>query len=79
MKPRIRMIAVMVLLAILPEAHAEKAKPFVFKPANGTGPFPVALWFLRVDEGIRQTPWNSSRGEGHVEALPRGVQAHSSA
>jgi len=44
MKHLIRIIAVMALQAILSEACADKAKPFVFKPANGTGPFPVALW-----------------------------------
>ena len=40
----IRIIGVVALLAIVSEAHADKAKPFVFKPTNGTGPFPVALW-----------------------------------
>ena len=33
-----------VLLAIIPDAHAEKAKPFIFTPTNGPGPFSVALW-----------------------------------
>jgi len=40
----IRIIAVVALLAIVSKAHADKAKPFVFKPTSGTGPFPVALW-----------------------------------
>lgn len=44
MRNFIRVVAVAVLLAVIPEAHAEKAKPFIFIPTNGTGPFPVALW-----------------------------------
>src|SRR5438093_8944714 len=40
----IRIIAVAVLLATVHEVHADKAKPFIFTPTNGTGPFPVALW-----------------------------------
>ena len=31
-------------LALCFELCAEKAKPFIFTPSNGTGPFPVALW-----------------------------------
>src|SRR4051794_27332362 len=44
MKHLIRIITATVLLAIIPEVHADKAKPFVFIPTNGPGPFPVALW-----------------------------------
>ncbi|HZQ48590.1 MAG TPA: hypothetical protein VFC07_16350 [Verrucomicrobiae bacterium] len=44
MRHRIRIIIFAVLLAIIPKVHAEKAKPFVFTPTNGAGPFPVALW-----------------------------------
>ncbi len=29
---------------LLSQACAEKAKPFVFVPATGSGPFPVAVW-----------------------------------
>ena len=31
-------------LSIFNTASADKAPPFLFKPANGSGPFPVALW-----------------------------------
>jgi predicted esterase len=43
-KHLIRIIATAALLAIIPEVRADKAKPFVFVPTNGNGPFPVALW-----------------------------------
>jgi len=39
-----RIIAAAILLAVIPEVHADKAKPFIFTPTNGPGPFPVALW-----------------------------------
>src|ERR1017187_956350 len=39
-----RIIAAIILLAVIPEVHADKAKPFIFTPTNGPGPFPVALW-----------------------------------
>jgi hypothetical protein len=44
MKHHVRIIATTALLAIIPAVHAGKAKPFIFAPTNGTGPFPVALW-----------------------------------
>jgi len=44
MKHLIRIVAIAVLLATIPEVHADKAKPFVFAPTNSSGPFPVAVW-----------------------------------
>src|SRR3954465_10133308 len=44
MKDILRIISVTVLLAIIPDARADKAKPFVFTPTSGSGPFPVVLW-----------------------------------
>lgn len=39
----IRSLLTTFLLAIALEAHADKAKPFIFAPTNVAGPFPVAL------------------------------------
>jgi predicted esterase len=44
MKSFVRSIALPVLLAFALTAHAEKAKPFVFWPRTGAGPFPVVVW-----------------------------------
>jgi predicted esterase len=44
MKHLFRIIAAAALLALVPPVHAEKAKPFIFTPSTGKGPFPVALW-----------------------------------
>jgi predicted esterase len=39
-----RIIPTAALFLFLSTAQAEKAKPFVFVPSKGEGPFPVALW-----------------------------------
>jgi len=40
----LQMIAAVLLLAVVPQTHADKPKAFIFTPKDGTGPFPVALW-----------------------------------
>lgn len=44
MKRLILFVVALFLLATTSLVHAEKAKPFVFTPTKGTGPFPVVLW-----------------------------------
>jgi predicted esterase len=41
---RLCLFVSVVIFAFTVAARAEKAKPFVFIPTNGAGPFPVALW-----------------------------------
>jgi len=44
MKHFIRFLLTAFLLTIALAVYAEKAKPFLFTPTNGSGPFPVVLW-----------------------------------
>jgi predicted esterase len=39
-----RSIAAAIVLTFLFNVHADKAKPFIFVPSKGAGPFAVALW-----------------------------------
>ena len=40
----LKLIIILVVQLGIPSVHAEKAKPFIFAPGNGLGPFPVLVW-----------------------------------
>src|SRR5690242_19767518 len=40
----IRKLAFLACLFLILPANAEKAKPFIYTPANGHAPYPVVLW-----------------------------------
>ena len=44
MKSLFRVFAAILLLVCVPQARADKPKPFIITPTKGDGPFPVALW-----------------------------------
>jgi len=68
MKLSLRTITATLLLCLALETQAEKAKPFIFIPSKGDGPFPVAVWL----HGYRgYTPDGYFRG-----ATPAAMQKH---
>src|SRR5437870_5134001 len=67
----VRTLTFLACLFLVFQAGAEKAKPFIFKPSNGKGPYSVVLWL----HGYRgYSPTGYFPGE-KVEAMQKHADA----
>lgn len=64
-------ILILLCLLLAFPASAEKAKPFVFKPSSGSGPYPVVLWL----HGYRGYSPNGYAPGAAAEAMQKHADA----